>query len=380
MRFFGLAALSGALAGLSATAFLWLLAEATRLRESFPHLIWGLPLAGFFIGWSYHHYGRSVAAGHELIVEEVRNPREPLPFILVPFVLVGTLLTHLFGGSAGREGTAVQMAAGLSDWVSRIFRLSSAERTTLLTIGAGAGFCAAIGAPWAGVAFGLEFAREREVRFNTFFERLVASFTAYLVTILLRAPHSVFPMLVVTFNLGAFASAIALGCLFGLAASGFLWLKFWIEKTQAQVSYPPLRPLLAGILLVLAFHLLGTNRYAGLGIPVIEEAFVGQSRSLDPFFKAVFTALTIGSGFKGGEFVPLVFIGTTLASLIANWLPIHFSLAAAVGFGAVYAGATLTPYACSLMVIELFGLDTAPYALIGCAASAYVARRFRPRK
>lgn len=365
--------LSGLLAGMAATAFLYLLDWATNTRDLNPVVIWALPFAGFFIGWVYLRWGQSASKGHNLILDEIHDPKEVLPLRMAPLVLGGTILTHFFGGSAGREGTAVQMGATLSDQLSRIFKIENIERKILLVTGAGAGFGAAIGAPWAGVVFGMEVVQVGKLQIFAVIECLIASFVAYYTTIFLQAPHSYYPTFdIEPFQIKTFILIAVAGILFGTAARFFIFLTHQIEKLQARfVTYPPLRPFFGGALLVLFFYLENSYRYVGLGIPVIQEALRNPDSFNDSIFKTLFTALTIGSGFKGGEFIPLVFIGTTLGSALSFFLPVSFHLLAAVGFAAVFAGASNTPIACSIMAIEIFGIEITPYALVACFLSYY---------
>lgn len=366
-----LSALSGLLSGLAAAAFLYLLEWATTTRESNPTLVWGLPAAGLLIGLAYWRAGQNVAAGHNLILDEIHEPKTLLPLRMAPLILGGTILTHLFGGSAGREGTAVQMGATLSDSLSRVFPISIEERKVLLSAGMGAGFAAAIGTPWAGAIFGMEVIRIGKFRLFAVAECLAASFTGYWVTKALGAPHSIFPAIELpSFAwLSLFWIALA-GIAFGLSVRVFTALTHLIERSQTRI-FAPLRPLLFGLLIVGLYQLVGTYRYAGLGIPVIQESLLVPATFLDPAFKTLFTALTVGSGFKGGEFIPLVFIGSTLGSALSTLIPLSFSLLAAVGFAAVFAGAANTPFACSLMAMELFGPALAPYAFVGCFVSYF---------
>jgi len=330
-------------------------------------------LAGFAIGWVYHHHGKDIAGGNNLILDEIHDPKKITPFRMTPFVLLGTIVTHLFGGSAGREGTAVQMGASLSDQLTKFFRIEPDERKILLVSGAGAGFGAAIGTPWAGVIFGMEVINVGRLRLFALFECFVASFVAYYTTRILHAPHSYYPRL----SLPDFSWKIALfivvaGIVFGLSARLFAWITHLVEHWQARfISYPPLKPLIAGAILVGLYALEGSYRFAGLGIPIIQGAMKHPAGLADPTLKGIFTAITIGSGFKGGEFIPLVFIGATLGSALSIILPISFQLLAAVGFAGVFAGASNTPIACTIMAIELFGFKIAPYALIGCFMSYY---------
>lgn len=364
LRWSLLSALSGILSGLAATVFLWLLQLATDYREINPIIIWALPIAGFAIGWIYHHHGSDIAAGNNLILDEIHDPKKVVPLSMAPFILFGTLITHLFGGSAGREGTAVQMGASLSDQLSRFFKIEPEERKILLTTGAGAGFGAAIGTPWAGVVFGMEVVRVGRLRPFAVVESTIASFVGYFVTHALHAPHSTYPAIAhVDFAwLTLFWIALA-GIAFGLSAMLFIQLTHFVERLQRKISYPPLKPLIAGLLLVLLYHAIGTYRYAGLGIPVIQESINHVVSFLDPALKAGFTALTIGSGFKGGEFIPLVFIGATLGSALSMLIPVAVSILAVCGFAAVFGGASNTPLACSIMAIEIFGVEIAPYAV-----------------
>ncbi len=372
-RWGGLSALSGLSAGLAATVFLYALDWATELRDQNPIVIWGLPLAGLLIGWLYHRFGREVAAGNNLILDEIHDPKKVVPLRMAPLILVSTVITHLFGGSAGREGTAVQMGATLSDQLSRIFKIEIEERKILLVAGAGAGFGAAIGAPWAGVIFGMEVIHVGRLRLFAWFECLIASFVAYGTAILLKAPHSYFPVFEIP-DLDTkiiFFVAVA-AVVFGFAARIFVLTTHTVEWLQSKfISYPPLRPFLAGILLVGLFYIEGTYKYVGLGIPSIQEAFCAPATFREPVLKTFFTALTVGSGFKGGEFVPLVFIGTTLGSTLALILPVSFQLLAGLGFASVFGAAANTPIACTLMAVEIFGLRIAPYALVSCFISYY---------
>jgi H+/Cl- antiporter ClcA len=320
LRWTLLSALCGVLAGISAAVFLISLDWVTRARLEQPRIIWGLPLAGLFIGWVYHHLGKDVAGGNNLILDEIHDPKKTVPFHMAPFILLGTIITHLFGGSAGREGTAVQMGASLSDQLTRFFEIEPEERKILLTAGAGAGFGAAIGAPWAGMIFGMEVINVGRLRLIAWFECFVASFIGYYTAVLLRAPHSVYPAIEIpSVDLRTLFFVVLAGAIFGIAAKLFTMSTHAVERfTNRWISYPPLKPFLGGLLVAILFYLEGTYRYAGLGIPYIQEALLQPTDFKDPILKSVFTSLTVGTGFKGGEFIPLVFVGTTLGSATAS--------------------------------------------------------------
>lgn len=368
-----LSALTGVLAGTAAAIFLIALKWATDTRTDNHLIIMFLPVAGFFIGWVYYHYGRDIAAGTNLILDEIHNPKKVVPIHMAPFILLGTVITHLFGGSAGREGTAVQMGASLADQLHRFFKIGREERKILLMAGAGAGFGAAIGAPWAGMVFGMEVIYVGRVRLFAWLECWTASFVGYFTAVLLRAPHTIYPSVdIPTPDLKSLFFVTVAGVAFGLAAQGFTKSTHVVERTiNRWITYPPFKPMVGGLLVALFLFLEGSFRFAGLGLPYISQALLAPVGFEEPLLKSLFTSLTIGSGFKGGEFIPLVFIGTTLGSALSIILPVSFALLAAVGFAAVFAGASNTPLACTIMAMELFGYRIGPFALIGCLVSFY---------
>lgn len=368
-----LSALCGLLSGIAIYAFLSALDWATKFRMVNSYVIWALPIAGLAIGYAYLYWGKEANNGTNLILDEIHDPKNTLPLRMAPLILISTVATHLFGGSAGREGTAVQMGSSLSDQLSRFFHVAKEERKILLVAGASAGFSAAIGAPLAGVIFGMEVIHIGRLRFFAWFECLIASFVAYYTTILLGVQHTLFLKLdFIDFNLKNLFFVFIAGIIFGLTANFFSRLTHLIEYILAKlIKHPPLKPFLAGVLLALLFYFEGSYRYAGLGLDIIQESLTINLNFTDAIYKTFFTSLTVGSGFKGGEFIPLVYIGSTLGNALALLLPISFKLLASVGFVAVFAGASNTPIACSLLAIELFGLSIAPYALIACLMSYY---------
>lgn len=371
LRWTILSFISGALSGIAAAIFLISLDWATETRNQNPMIIWALPVAGFFIGWLYHRFGQDIAAGNNLIIDEIHDPKKTIPIHMAPFILIGTLITHLFGGSAGREGTAVQMGASLSDQLHRFFKIEPEERKILLVAGAGAGFGAAIGAPWAGMIFGMEVIYVGRLRLFAWFQCLIASFTGYAMTIALKAPHSHYPLPEIPrMGLEIILWVILAGAIFGLAARFFSLTTHLVERTSnAYIKYPPLKPFLGGLILVILFCLESSYRYVGLGIPIIQSAFEQMASFKDPLLKSLFTSLTVGTGFKGGEFIPLVFIGATLGSALAAFMPLAISFLAALGFAAVFGGAANTPIACAVMAMEIFGYRIGIFAFIACFVS-----------
>ncbi len=390
LRWLLLTAAVAALAGTASAGFLVSLDWVTRWRELHPWALALLPLGGGLIGGAYYRFGGRAGRGTNLILEEIHDPREAVPLRLVPLVLGGTLLTHLFGGSAGREGTAVQMGGALADQLARWLPSQSAEeaevangakttqRRLLLIAGLSAGFASVFGTPLAGAVFGLEVLRQRPGGWAArwadwrlaWWPSLAAAVLADQVTRAWGITHTPYPTLAAgPFSLSGLAAAVGAGVTFGLAARAFVGLSHGVQSIFERVPYPPLRPVLGGALVAGAMWGLGTMRYAGLGIPVILEAFQHPLGGQDFALKLGLTALTLGCGLRGGEVTPLFFIGATLGSALAGVLPLPVGLLAGMGFVAVFAGAARTPLACVVLGLELFGTGAGAYLALGCAVA-----------
>ena len=345
--------------------FLLSLQGITALRLNYPQLIWSLPLLGLLIGWLYSSLAGRADRGSSLILEEIHDPQKILPLRMAPLVFLGTLFTHLGGGSAGREGTAVQMGATLADQLSRYFKIEKEERKILLVAGLGAGFSAAIGAPWAGALFGLEILEIGRLRLFALAECLVASFVAYYVCGFMGAAHFHFSEIIFSWDAKTITGLIFAGLIFGALVRIFVWLTHFIaDLAKQRIRSKTWSPFIGGLILVFIYEIFQAQRYAGLGLEVIQESFQFASAWWDPIAKLILTSLTLGFGFKGGEFIPLVFIGTTAGSFLAGALGLSVTLMAAVGFSAVFGAAANAPIACALMAGELFGWKVFPLALL----------------
>ncbi|MBS1833244.1 MAG: voltage-gated chloride channel family protein, partial [Acidobacteria bacterium] len=343
---------------------------ATSTREAHPWLIALLPAAGFAIGWLYDAFGKSVEAGNNLLLEEIHDPRTTVPARMAPLVLLGTTVSHLFGASVGREGTALQMGASLADQLTKPLRLDATERRILLMAGIAAGFASVFGTPLAGAVFGLEVLTIGAMRYDALVPCMLSAAIADRVTIALGLHHTIYRVpFAPPLTANTFLAAIAAGIAFGLTARAFAWLSHRISRySKARIAYGPLRPVVGGVLVAAAAYVVGT-RYLGLGIPVISESFVQPVNSWDFAAKIAFTAISLGFGFKGGEVTPLFFIGATLGNVLGNVLPLPMPLLAEMGFVAVFGGAANTPLASTLMAIELFGGETGLYAGLACVLS-----------
>lgn len=365
--------LIGFFSGSASALFLVTLEWVTQTREQNNGIIWFLPFGGLTIGYLYHYLGKEVSKGNNLVLEEYENPQKTIPFRMAPLVLISTLMTHLFGGSAGREGTAVQMGAAIADQFKKLFNLSLSDRKTLIILGISAGFASVFGTPLAGAIFALEVVYFSKINIKSIIVSFFVAYIAYFTVEFWQIKHTIYTIPIVpeltTTNL---SWVVFVGVLFGLAAMVFSrTTHFCGHLFSKTIPYAPLRPFVGGVILALAVFGFGTTKYIGLGIPEIIKSFTIPSSNYDFFIKLVCTSFTLGAGFKGGEVTPLFFIGATLGSALSVFIPLPIALLAGMGFVAVFSGATHTPLACSIMGIELFGMDSGIFIAISCVLAYF---------
>ena len=360
--------LIGIFSGSASAFFLVSLEWVTQFRESYNWILWLLPMGGLSIGLIYHYLGKEVVKGNNLLLEEYENPQKSIPLKMAPMVLIGTLITHFFGGSAGREGTAVQMGGAIADQFTGLFKLDASDRKTLIILGISAGFASIFGTPLAGALFALEILYFSKINFKSSILSFLAAYVAYFTVDFWQVKHTHYNIPVVPdITISTLAWVIVVGVLFGLTSMLFSrTTHFWGRLFSKMISYAPLRPFVGGIILAVAVFFIGTTKYIGLGIPTIVDAFSTPNASYDFLLKILFTGFTLGAGFKGGEVTPLFYIGATLGSALSLFVPLPIAFLAGLGFVAVFSGATHTPIACTIMGMELFGIESGVYIGITC--------------
>lgn len=358
--------------GSASAGFLISLEWITNYREANTWLIYFLPIVGLLVGWIFYKYGKSIEGGNNLIIDNIHQPQKPkIPLLMAPLIYVGTIITHLFGGSAGREGTALQMAASIADQFSSPLKLNNEDRRMLLIAAVAGGFGSVFGTPIAGTIFALEFYFIGRIRYQALLPALCTAVFSDMVTKYWNANHTHYHIdIVPEINPQHILYAAIAGVCFGICAKLF---SFGMHAAgnifKSKISFPPLRTALGGFLILISFLLIGNTDFIGLGIPVIVSSFDSTLPIYVFAIKMVLTIITLSSGFKGGEVTPLFFIGATLGSALSGFMPLPTSLLAGMGFVAVFAGATNTPLACTIMAFELFGSESAIYVAIACCIS-----------
>ncbi|QSB26074.1 voltage-gated chloride channel family protein [Flavobacterium sp. CLA17] len=365
--------LIGVLSGSASAFFLVALEWVTQFRIHHDWIVWLLPLGGLLVGLSYYYWGESVAKGNNLLLEEYENPKKVIPLKMAPLVLLGTLLTHLFGGSAGREGTAVQMGGAIADQFTKLFKLDNSERKILIILGISAGFASVFGTPLAGAIFALEVVYFSRINLKSVFLSFLVAYAAYFTVEFWQVKHTHYSIPdVPEINLTNLSYTIVISVLFGFAALLFSrTTHFWGSLFSKYIKFLPLRPFVGGIILAIAIAGFGFTKFSGLGVPVIVDSFSNVNPWYDFLLKILFTGFTLGAGFKGGEVTPLFFVGATLGSALSLVVPMPIALLAGMGFVAVFSGATHTPIACTIMGLELFGMQPGLFIAIACSIAYF---------
>jgi len=369
----------GVMAGTASAILLASLTLATTLRELHPWLILLLAPAGWLVGIMYRYLGEKVEGGNNLLLDEIHNPRDVIPVRMTPLILIGTFVSHLFGGSAGREGTALQTGASLADQLSRPLRMSHSDRKTLLMAGISAGFGSVFGTPLAGAVFGMEVLWIGRFSYDAIAPCFLAAFIGDLTTrtiarVLPGIQHATYRVVdIPALSVRSMLLAVLAGIVFGLIGMAFARTTHLISCTLRRfIARPELRPFAGGLVVTVAVFGLGyahTSRYLGLGLSTIAMAFQARLAPYDFVGKFLFTTVTLGSGLKGGEVTPLFYIGATLGNALSQLIPLSPSLLAGMGLVAVFAGAANTPLASTFMAFELFGAEAGAFAGIACVVS-----------
>ena len=335
-------------------------------KEYLYYFVPFLALAGLLIVFIYQKFAGKTGKGMGLIFEVGNGTEKEIPLRLIPIVTVATWITHLFGGSAGREGVAVQLGATLSHRFNKYFNFPDKSKVFLVT-GMAAGFGGLFQTPIASLFFGLEVLALGNLQLYALLPAIVAAFTASWTssflglekfTHIVNTTLSITPMTFVKFAI--------LGIIFGIAGNLFVYLQSFLKKFAAEkIKNPYYRIFIIGIFLSIILLLLHEGRYTGLGTNLIENSFSGKPIfGYDWILKLLLTTLTLAAGFQGGEVTPLFSIGASLGVVIAIFFGLPIEFVAAAGYISVFGSATNTLLAPIFIGGEVFGFNNLPFFVI----------------
>ncbi len=378
---------AGLLGGSASAFFLWALEWVTDLRLEHGWLLFLLPIGGFGIGWIYHHLGKDAEGGNNTLLEHIHEPGGGVTVRMAPLVLVGTLATHLFGGSAGREGTAVQMGGSLASACGKLFKLGRENMRMILMAGVAAGFGSVFGTPLAGAIFAMEVLVIGHIQYQALIPVLVASLVGDATCSAWGIQHTAYHIAITEgdsghtlLNFPLLGWTVLAAAVCGLVSQFFSEFIHLLQSGwKKAIPYAPLRPVAGGVAVIALTYLVGTRDYLGLGVhssdpgavTIVSAFHAGGAGAWSWWWKLLFTVVTLSAGFKGGEVTPLFYIGATLGNALAMLTGAPVDLLAGVGFIAVFAGASNTPLACTVMGIELFGAHYAAYFATACFVAYY---------
>lgn len=370
LRWLVLASVIGVVVGGFSTLFAFCMNFATEYRMTHGKIIFLLPVAGLFIVFLYGIFNYKNDKGTNLVLSTIHAEGE-VPFRMAPLIFVSTVVTHLFGGSAGREGAALQLGGSIGNQLGKWMKLDDEDKRVIVMCGMSAAFSALFGTPMAAAIFSMEVVSVGVMYYAALvpcvFSSLIASQFATNMGIrpenfeILNIPKiSLIP--------GAKMISLAVICA-GISVLFCMILHGMGDVYRKYIKNPYIRIAVAGVAIIVLTLLVGTEDYLGAGIPVIEKAIHGKTAPLAFVWKMIFTALTLEAGFKGGEIVPSFFVGATLGCLYGNLVHLSPSLCAAAGMSALFCGVTNCPITSMLISFELFGFEGVPYFLITISVS-----------
>ncbi len=365
----------GALIGAVVGSFTSLLLHTNdflgETRQAHPGLIYFLPLGGMFIGYMYQVHGKASAKGNNLIIDQIHN-KARIDRRIGPLVYIGTFITVLFGGSTGREGAAIQMGGSVAETINRFFKVNPIDTSLLIMAGISSGFGSAFGAPITGAVFGMEMASLGRLRYEAILPCLTASFVGHLTASQIWAiEHEHFIIKKVPELTPLTFMKFFIACLlFSFISIIYCQLRHYLQSfSEKHLKTHTLRGFVGGIIIVALVAIVGSYDYNGRGLDMIEQSFTGEVPPFAFIAKLIFTAVTLGFGFVGGEAIPLFFVGSTLGNTLSTFVGLPTSFLAAIGLITVFCGGANTPIASFLLAMEMFDGVGLEYFFIACVIS-----------
>ena len=360
----------GLFVGAFSTLFAFCLRQVTSFRTENPWLILCLPLAGVVIVFLYGVFRYKNDKGTNMVLSSIHAEAE-VPFRMAPLIFISTIITHLFGGSAGREGAALQLGGSIGQQLGKLFRFDEKDQRIVVMCGMSAAFSAIFGTPIAASIFSMEVVSVGVMYYAALVPCVFSSLVASKFANHMGIGPNVFkirqmPLFEVVPSLKVIGLAL---CCAALSVVFCMALHSLGDLYRNKLKNPYIRIIVSSLVIILLTIILQTDDYMGAGVPVIQRAIQGNVEPLAFVWKIVFTALTLEAGFKGGEIVPSFFVGATFGCLFGHIVGISPSLCAAVGMMSVFCGVTNCPITSMLIAFELFGYHGVPFFLLGISVS-----------
>lgn len=368
LKWIAFAVVTGIICGVVGSVFHIGVHHATELRMKHPWLLYCLPLAGLLIGVVYKGL-KTTGYGTNTIIDEVHTGKG-ISFWLLPTIFLTTMLTHLCGGSAGREGAALQMGGTIGYHAGRAFRLDDRDERIATMVGMAAFFTALFGTPMAATYFSMGVISVGIMYHAALVPCLISALSAYGVSLVMGVEPTRFTITMPALEFGMMLRVLGLSVLCALVSILFCRVMHFFEHVVQRMENEWLRCALGGVCIIILTLLCGTTDYNGAGMEVITAAVEsGQARPEAFLLKLLFTAITLSVGYKGGEVVPSFFVGATFGCVAAPLLGIPAGVGAAIGMVAVFCGATNCPMASIFLAVELFGDGGLMYFALACGIS-----------
>ena len=369
LKWLAVGALVGGVGGFVGALFHLGVDCATNVRLAHPWILYLLPLGGVVIALLYR-LCRLEGAGTNAVIESVHFGKK-IPTLLVPLIFVSTVITHLCGGSAGREGAALQIGGGIGYRVGRLLKLDDKDMRLVTLCGMSAVFAALFGTPLTATIFALEVISVGILHYSGLIPCLVASVTAYGVSLLFGIAPMRYSVALAPLEFGLLLRVCVLAVVCALVSIVFCVAMHKTEQIAAKtVKNIYLRAFLGGVIVIALTLIVGDESYNGIGTDIIASALgEGKAPAWGFLWKIAFTAVTIGFGFKGGEIVPTMFIGAVLGCTVGPLLGIPAQFASAIALVAVFCGAVNCPIASIILSVELFGSGELLYFALACGIS-----------
>lgn len=361
----------GIIVGCISTLFSHLLTFANTFRHQNPLIVFSLPVGGLAIVFLYRFFKDTNDTGTNMIISSIHSSTD-IPFKMAPLIFITTIITHLCGGSSGREGAAIQLGGSIANKIGKLFHLNGNDQHIIIMCGMSAGFSALFGTPMAAAIFSLEVISVGIMHYSALVPCITASFIALFIARFFGVSPEAFAVTIIPeFTPILLLKILILGAILGAVSVLFCVILHSTEYLYKKIfKNPYIRIFTAGCLIIILSAILRTDIYLGSGINVIEQIFEHGHIVFYAFIlKMIFTALTLGAGFKGGEIVPSFCIGAAFGCAVASLFGLPVQLAAACGMVGVFCGVTNCPISTLLISFELFGFEGMPYYLVTIAVS-----------